>query len=117
MRLYVSHTYYIAAINLDREEDTLTAEEPLDTIDANNDFTMLITTTIPYLAWLTLDEIEVNNDSATPMTTTIPNFDVKKTKVFFTTEKEMETNTVMVVNIPRLRHGEERCVEAKAREL
>ena len=32
-------------------------------------------------------------------------------------EKEKEADIVMVVNIPRSRHGEEKCVEAKAREL
>ena len=63
-----------------------------------------------------VDEIVVNN-SAAAMPTTIPSFDAKKTKVFFTSEKEKEADIVMVVNIPRSRHGEEKCVEAKAREL
>ena len=44
-------------------------------------------------------------------------FNVKQTKVFFTAEKEQEPEVTLVVNIPRSRHGEEKCVTAKKKEL
>ena len=44
-------------------------------------------------------------------------FNVKQTKVFFAAEKEQEPEVTLVVNIPRSRHGEERCIAAKKKEL
>ena len=46
-------------------------------------------------------------------------FLVKQSKVFFAAEKEQEQEpeVVLVANIPRSRHGEERCVAAKKKEL
>ena len=44
-------------------------------------------------------------------------FLTRYTKVFFAAEKEQEPNIAYVVNIPRSRHGEDRCVAAKKKEL
>ena len=44
-------------------------------------------------------------------------FLTRYTKVFFAAEKEKELNIAYVVNIPRSRHGEDRCVAAKKKEL
>ena len=38
-------------------------------------------------------------------------------KIFFAAEKESSTEVAFVVNIPRSRHGEEKCVQAKKKEL
>ena len=45
------------------------------------------------------------------------NFSDYKTKVFFTAQEQFSPEVAYVVNIPRSRHGEQKCVAAKTKEL
>ena len=60
---------------------------------------------------------DVLNQDETTVTVNNNTFLINQTKVFFTAEKEQERIITRLVNIPRSRHGEEQCLEAKKKEL